>query len=79
MKPIRYGLISKIALLVICIEVAAFGALGWFYIHKYSAAVDEHIRARLRLVASMIANDELPVSVISRKNLIGDLVGAPLP
>ena len=77
MKPIRYGLISKIALLVVCIEVAAFGALGWFYIHKYSAAVDEHVRARLHIVASMIANDELPVSVISRKNLIGDLVGAP--
>jgi PAS domain S-box-containing protein len=76
-KAIHYGLISKIALLVIGIEVAAFGALGWFYIHKYSAAVDEHIQARLRLVASMIANDELPVSVISRKNLIGDLVGAP--
>ncbi|MDR3369631.1 ATP-binding protein [Rhodoferax sp.] len=77
MKPIRYGLISKIALLVICIEVAAFGALGWFYIHKYSAAVDEHVSSRLHLVASMVANDELPVSVISRKSLIGDLVGAP--
>jgi PAS domain S-box-containing protein len=76
-KAIRYGLISKIALLVIGIEVAAFGALGWFYIHKYSAAVDEHIRSRLHLVASLIANDELPVSVISRKSLISDLVGAP--
>ena len=77
MKAIRFGLISKIALLVIGIEVAAFGALGWFYIHKYSTAVDEHIRSRLHLVASMIANDELPVSVISRKSLVSDLVGAP--
>jgi PAS domain S-box-containing protein len=73
----RFGLIQRIALLVISIEIAAFGALGWFYIHSYGTAADEHIRSRLHLVGSMIANDELPVSAISRKQLISDLLGAP--
>ena len=64
-------------MLVICIEVTAFGMLGWFYINNYSAAADEHIRSRLHLVGSMIANDELAVSIISRRDLVSDLVGAP--
>jgi PAS domain S-box-containing protein len=77
LKTIHLGLISRIALLVICIEIAAFGMLGWFYIQKYSDATDQHIRSRLHIVGSMIANDELAVSIISRKNLVSDLVGAP--
>jgi PAS domain S-box-containing protein len=77
LKAIHFGLILRIALLVICIEVTAFGMLGWFYIQQYSDAADQHIRSRLHIVGSMIANDELAVSIISRKNLVSDLVGAP--
>ncbi len=73
----RFGLISRIALLVVGIEVAAFGALGWFYIDRYTAAADERLRSRLRLVETMITREELPVSVISRKELVSDLLGAP--
>jgi len=77
MSIVRFGLISRIALLVIGIEIAAFGLLGWFYVHRYSAAADEHIRSRLQLVAQMLATDELAVSAISRKELVSGLVGAP--
>jgi PAS domain S-box-containing protein len=73
----RFGLISRIALLVIGIEVAAFGALGWFYIDRYSSAAEERVRSRLHLVEGMLAREELPVSVISRKDLLSDLLGAP--
>ncbi|MDD5247576.1 MAG: ATP-binding protein [Rhodocyclaceae bacterium] len=77
MTAFRVGLISRLALLVIGIEIAAFSVLGWFYIHRYSTAADEHIRSRLHLVGQMIATDELAVSAISRRALVGDLVGAP--
>jgi PAS domain S-box-containing protein len=77
LRTARFGLISRIALLVVGIEVAAFGALGWFYIDKYSAAADERIRSRLELVQNMIASEELPVSVVSRSDFVGDLLGAP--
>ncbi|HEX8964550.1 MAG TPA: PAS domain-containing protein, partial [Rhodocyclaceae bacterium] len=77
MKAIRWGLISRIALLVIGIEIAAFGVLGWFYVHQYSAAADERLQARLHLVERMIIDEELPVSVVSRKDLLADLLGAP--
>ncbi|MGE5465973.1 MAG: ATP-binding protein [Ignavibacteria bacterium] len=77
MNAVRWGLISRIALLVIAVEVTAFGVLGWFYVHEYSAAADERLRARLHLVQSMIADEELPVSAVSRKDLLGGLLGAP--
>jgi diguanylate cyclase (GGDEF)-like protein/PAS domain S-box-containing protein len=78
MKAFRVGLISKIALLVIGIEIAAFGALGWFYIDRYSTAVDEQLRSRMHVVANLVANDELAISALSRKDLVSGLVGAPL-
>lgn len=77
MKAARPGLISRIALLVVCIEVAAFGTLGWFYVDRYGTAAEEALRARLRLVESMIVAEELPVSLLSRTDLVGDLLGAP--
>jgi len=75
---IRFGLITRIALLVVCVELAAFGTLGWFYNDRFSSATDEHLRSRLLEVGSMIANEELAVGVIARPGLMHQLVGAPL-
>jgi diguanylate cyclase (GGDEF)-like protein/PAS domain S-box-containing protein len=77
MKTQRLGLISRIALLVVCVEIAAFGALGWFYIDRFNKATDEHTRSRLQLVGRMIASEELAVSAISRISFMSELVGAP--
>jgi PAS domain S-box-containing protein len=74
---IRLGLIARIALLVIGVEVAAFSVLGWFYIDQFNSAVDERTRSRLHLVGQMIGQDELAIHAISRQALIGELVGAP--
>ncbi|MGE5491518.1 MAG: putative bifunctional diguanylate cyclase/phosphodiesterase [Actinomycetota bacterium] len=73
----RFGLIFRIALLVVGIELIAFGVSGWFYVQRFSTAAKEELHTRLSLVGGMIATDELPVSVVSRPSLIGDLVGAP--
>jgi PAS domain S-box-containing protein len=78
LKTIRFGLITRIALLVVCVELAAFGTLGWFYTHSFSSAADEHLRSRLLEVGRMIANEELAVGVIARPGLMHQLVGAPL-
>ncbi|MFZ2266748.1 MAG: response regulator [Azonexus sp.] len=77
MKAARFGLIARIALLVVAVEVAAFGALGGFYIDRFSSAADEHLRSRLLLLGRMIANDELPVTSLSRQSLLGELLAAP--
>ncbi|MGB4065713.1 MAG: response regulator [Azonexus sp.] len=73
----RFGLIARIALLVIGVELAAFGALGGFYIDRYSAAADEHLQSRLELLGRMISNDELAPTALSRRELIGELLAAP--
>jgi diguanylate cyclase (GGDEF)-like protein/PAS domain S-box-containing protein len=77
MKFFRLGLISRVALLVICVEVVAFSALGWFYINRFSSTIEERIYSRLHLVGQMIANDELAISSISRQSIMRDLIGAP--
>ena len=73
----RLGLISRIALLVVGIEVVAFGVLGGFYIHRFNSAADQHLRSRIELLASMLDSEDLTISAISRISLISDLLGAP--
>ena len=77
MKMRRLGLITRIALLVVCVEVAAFGVLGWFYVDRFSKTFDEHLQLRMRLVGRMVANDELPVNTISQRSIVSNLLGAP--
>ena len=74
---IRLGLIGRIALLVVCVEVAAFGVLGWFYVDSFSKTFDEHLQLRMRLLGRMVANDELPINTISQRSIVRDLLGAP--
>ena len=73
----RFGLISRIAFLVVGVEIAAFGALGTFYVDRFNTALDTNIHSRLALIGKMIAADELAVSAISHVPLMSELVGAP--
>lgn len=41
MKRFHSSLITRIALLVVCVEMVAFGVLGWFYIDRFSTAADQ--------------------------------------
>lgn len=77
MKMPRLGLISRIALLVICVEIAAFSLLGWFYIERFSSVADERFRSRLQIVGRMIASDDLAISSIARQSFMSQLLGAP--
>lgn len=73
----RFGLIFRLALLVVGIELTAFGLLGWLYVDKFSTAANEELHTRLSQTGKLLATEELAVSVIARESLIGDLVGAP--
>ncbi|MDX9995280.1 MAG: response regulator [Rhodocyclaceae bacterium] len=73
----RPGLIGRIALLVVCVELIVFGTFGWFYVDRFSSALDEHLHAGLRNVGRMLANEELAISAVGRVQLIRELVGAP--
>lgn len=77
MKIFKVGLITRIALLVVLVEVAAFSAFGWFYAEKSSHALMMRTQERLLLVGKMVADNELAISSLSREKLISDFVGAP--
>jgi len=76
-SKVRFGLITRVALLVIGIEIAAFSSLGWFYIERFSAVAEDNITSRVHLLEQMIARSELPISAVSIQSLISNLVGAP--
>ncbi|MGE0081678.1 MAG: EAL domain-containing protein [Thiohalomonadaceae bacterium] len=76
MKPRHFSLITKIALLVIGVEMVAFGTLGWYYIDRFSSAADQQARSRLHLVGQLIADGELQIDAISRGTLMSELLGA---
>jgi PAS domain S-box-containing protein len=71
------GLIARIALLVVGIEIAAFGALGWFHYQRFSVAADDALRARLSTVGRLVAADQLAVGAVSESALLAGLIGAP--
>ena len=71
------GLIGRIALLVVCVEIFVFGALGSFYVSRFSNTLDEHLTAGIRNVGRMLALESLSISSLAEKGLISDLVGAP--
>lgn len=77
MRFIRFGLIARTALLVACVEAAAFSVLGWFYTDQFTSTITEHTFTRLHLVTQMIANDELAISTLAQKETMSDMVGAP--
>ena len=74
----KFGLIARIAFLIIGVELAAFGGLGAFYIQRFNSALDTGIHERLDVLNLMIASDEIAVSAISRATLMSELLGAPL-
>jgi len=76
-KKKKPGLIARVATLVLGIEVAAFSALGWFYVNRFSDEMEKRTYASMHRVGEMLATDELPVSVLSRKTLLSDLIGEP--
>jgi PAS domain S-box-containing protein len=71
------GLIARIALLVVAVEIAAFGALGWFHYQRFSQAADDALRARLGTVGRLVATDQLAVGAVSESPLLTGLIGAP--
>ncbi|WP_371324436.1 response regulator [Dechloromonas sp. ZY10] len=71
------GLIGRIALLVVCVEIFVFGALGSFYVSRFSNTLDQHLTSGIRNVGRMLAQESLPISSLGEKSLISDLVGAP--
>ena len=76
MKPRHFSLITKISLLVVFVEMVAFGSLGWYYTERFSSAAEQQARSRLRLVGQLIAGEELQVDAISRDTLMSELLGA---
>ncbi len=74
---IKLGLVSRIAILVVLVQIIAFSLLGAFYVNRFSNSIEERTYTHLKLVGKMIANDELAVSTISNKSVMSDLIGAP--
>ncbi|MET0089532.1 MAG: hypothetical protein ABW068_05820, partial [Candidatus Thiodiazotropha sp.] len=59
MKPSRLSLISRITLLVLGFEIAAFGVIGWFYFDHFRSYSEKHLNERFLLVGEMFGNDDL--------------------
>jgi PAS domain S-box-containing protein len=74
---VHLGLIKRIALLVVGVQVITFGALGWFYYDRFSTAADQSLRQRLQALGSMLAKEDLAVSAVSGRHLLSSLIGAP--
>lgn len=77
MKQTRFGILSRVALLVVGIELVAFSLLGWLSIDHFSREIEQRALASIHRVGEMLAADELPISTLERKRLLSDLIGEP--
>ncbi len=73
----KLSFVSRITLLVLSVEVAAFAALGYFYVEQYGRAELERLHSRFSLVQEMMQKGELPVSTISRQPFVTQLLDTP--
>jgi len=73
---LRIGLIPRITLLVVLVEIISFGALAWYYTDQLSQAADQRLRHGMKQVVRMINSEELPISAVAREGLMSDLLGA---
>ncbi|GAB3359637.1 MULTISPECIES: EAL domain-containing protein [Giesbergeria] len=71
------GLIPRIALLVVLVELVSFSVLVWYYTDRFSHSADQRLRDGLQQVVRMIESEEISISAVARQNLMGDLLGAP--
>ncbi|MBF0256840.1 MAG: PAS domain-containing protein, partial [Gammaproteobacteria bacterium] len=74
---LRLGLIARITLLVLLIEVVAFTAMGWLYLERYNRFAEDHLFSRFELVADMLGRDDLAVSAIARPSFMQGLLEVP--
>ena len=77
MKTSRFGLISKIAVLVGVIEIVAFSLMGYIYAEKYTSSLEKNTQNRIHLINEMISNEEMPISSITRISFMGNMIGEP--
>jgi len=75
MKKIKLGLISKIAILIGIIELIAFSLLSYLYAEKYASDIENNIRNRIHQINKMIANEEIPISSLSRNSFMSSMIG----
>ncbi|OIQ92547.1 phytochrome-like protein cph1 [mine drainage metagenome] len=75
-KP-RFGLIARIATLVLLIEIIACGLLGFFYVQRFSQAEMDRLHAQLRLFAQLVAQENLPISAVSDGAMLRAFIGVP--
>ena len=74
MKKGKMGLISKIALLVGAVEFLAFISFGYLYAEKYFSSLEKNLENKIVQINKMIANEEIPISYISREKFISNII-----
>ncbi|WP_185957675.1 putative bifunctional diguanylate cyclase/phosphodiesterase [Tepidiphilus olei] len=71
----RFGLIARIAWLVLAIEALAFGALTAVYLDRSRTIMERRIEAQLQRVGRMLQEENLPLNAVATPCLMSDLIG----
>jgi len=79
MRRPRFGLIARIAWLVLAIEAFAFGALTAVYLDRSRTMMERRIEAQLQRVGRMLQEENLPLNAVATPGLMSDLIGLGYP
>jgi PAS domain S-box-containing protein len=72
----KIGFIAKISILIGVIEIIAFSLFTYIYITKYTTyVIKEDMHKSLSTINKLIANDEMPISSLSRKSYMSEMIG----
>lgn len=75
MNIVPHALITRIALIVIAVEIVAFGSFGTVYSAQYSGSVLDRVEARIARINQMLDSGDLPITAVGNRNLLGGLLG----
>jgi PAS domain S-box-containing protein len=75
MKIKNIGLIGRIAFLVAIVEILAFSIMGYLYSDRFTYFLEKDTKDRLHQINMMIASEELPISSVTQKGFMSNMLG----
>jgi PAS domain S-box-containing protein len=78
MRRFFHSLTFKIGVIIILVEIIVLAVTGFFYINRFSAQVDERVRARIELPGKLVSRGLLTLGSVADEEVMTELVGAEL-
>ncbi len=77
-SDISRSLAFKVGVVIIAVEMAVLTAVGYVYVSRFNAEIDERLRTRISIPGQLIRNGTLRIAAIGDGEVMRELIGGAL-